>query len=541
MLPLSRLHKKEPSLDTREQRLVDKSTKFYRLQAETEYKIHQFWKPHEGQMPVQRALFKDYMRYVFMQCGRKLGKTDFAIYCMYLFAILFPGSQIYYIADTMKHAGELVWANLRLQKFFLSAKRLMGESDGEYQKRRQVGKQLHEEYVDKANNSEMRLKFKNGSFIKVDGAENYANADGLEPDFMVYDEFKHHDKRYNEAMEPNLRVKRAPLLIVGTPPEELGTYYEKIANSVKRMKYGYFSTRPSYLNPVIYPLGETDPDFIEECEKYISRGEEDVLRRELYAEIVLSGSKSIFPVIELPKYDYETEKYVGSSRHVKPHEDLMAVIKHKPKDWEYHCVFDPASSSCFGVLFMLMNKYTKQVFIIDEIYEKDQRETTSRKMMEKAIAKWRDINAYDDIWELTYDNAAAWFENEIWDLFPELDMNPCDKDISSRGDDKKQIKLSMMKDMYIHDKLIISDRCKWFLWETTNYRVDDKGKIPKENDHLLDCCRYGLNAMMYDPTFIKKPNNKVIDERRAHSIESDYYERNENFSYDNLLPEETYE
>ena len=102
---------------------------FLQFQQQLESEIHSFWVPHQGQVPIAKALLREWKRYVFLQCGRKFGKTDFAIYCMYMFAILFPNSQIYYIADTMKHAGELVWKNNRLQKFFLSSKRLKGESD----------------------------------------------------------------------------------------------------------------------------------------------------------------------------------------------------------------------------------------------------------------------------------------------------------------------------------------------------------------------------------------------------------------------------
>lgn len=446
--------------------------------------------------------------------------TDLAIYCMYMFAMLFPNSQIYYIADTMKHAGELVWENGRLPRFFLSPKKWHWETEEQYKERRKWGAALHEKWIVGKNESEMRITFSNGSFIKCDGAENYANADGIEPDFIVYDEFKHHDKRYNEAMEPNLRVKRAPLLIVGTPPEELGTYYEKIANSVKRASYGFFCRRPSYLNPVLYPEGEQDPDFQEEVKKYVDRQEDDVLRRELYAEIVLSGSKAIFPVLELPKYDWDNEEYIGYSRHVKSRADLLSQVKHRPKDWEYYCVFDPASSSCFGVLLLAMHKVDKRVFILDEIYERDQRETTTRKIIDRARDKWRAIYGMDDVWTLPYDFAAAWFENEAHDIYPELTLEPCEKDIATRGEDRKEIKLSMIKDMLLNDKLYIAKECKWMIWEMVNYRKDDKGKIPKENDHLIDCLRYGLNAMMYDPTFVRI-KNLVDNERRGYKLGED--------------------
>jgi hypothetical protein len=423
----------------------------------------------------------------------------------------------------MKHGGELVWENGRLPRFFLSAKRLPFEDDEQYTNRREVGKVLHNKWIHKVNESEMRVTLTNGSFIKVDGAENYANADGIEPDFIVYDEFKHHDPRFNEAMEPNLRVKRAPLLIVGTPPETLGTYYEKIANSTKKASYGFFCRRPSYLNPVIYPLGETDPDFIEECEKYENRGEDDVKRRELYAEIVLSGSKSIFPVLELPEYNWDTREYIGYSRHVQSRADMLGEVQKRAKDWEYFVTYDPGSSVCFAVTFCAINKHDKRVFVLDEIYETDQRRTTARQIVEKAELKWRAIYGYDAAWTQSYDNAAKWFENEVWDLFPGISLEPCEKDIGTRGEDKKDIKLSMIKDMMIHGKLVIAKECQKTIWEMVNYRKDDKGRIPKENDHLIDAFRYTLNAMDYDPTFVKMAP-RIDSERRAYTIEEDYYD-----------------
>ena len=472
---------------------------------------------------------------------------------MYMFAILFPNSQIYYIADTMKHAGELVWKNQRLQRFFLSPKRLRGESDEQYEARRAWGAELHEKYVDKKNDSEMRLYFKNGSFIKVDGAENYANADGIEPDFMVYDEFKSHDPRFNEAMEPNLRVKRAPLLIVGTPPEELGTYYEKIANSFKRLSYGAHYQRPSYLNSHLYPLGERDPEFREECEKYIARGDDDVLRRELYAEIVVSGQKALFPVLELPQYDYDNNRFMGHSKHIRPHDELLERIRRAPKDWEFYDTYDPGSAVCFAGLFGVVNKYTKQVIILDQIYETDTRNTSVGVIYPQAAQIMQEIYAYEDYWYGTYDNAATWFFNEVNDRYGRALM-PCEKDLKN-----KENKLGMIKDMLlenVHDSdepfLLFSDRCMrgydremGLIHEMVSYRKDDNGRIPKEHDHAIDALRYKLNAMGWDPSWLKRPGPKEVDYRgMALTYEGsmrDYYEGNDEQRYLDMTPKEEYE
>ena len=525
---------------------------FLRFQSQVETEIHSYWVPHEGQVPIAKALLRERKRYVFLQCGRKFGKTDFAIYCMYMFAILFPNSQIYYIADTMKHAGELVWHNQRLQKFFSQPKRLRGESDEDYTRRRAIGAELHEKHISKPNNSEMRLHFKNGSFIKVDGAENYANADGIEPDFMVYDEFKSHNPKFNEAMEPNLRVKRAPLLIVGTPPEELGTYYEKIANSFKRLKYASHYQRPSFLNSHLYPLGEKDPEFQEECEKYLSRGDEDVMSRELYANIVVSGKKALFPMLELPLYDYDKEVYVGNSRHIRPHTELMDRIRRAPKDWEFYDTYDPGSSVCFAGVFGVINKYTKEVMILDCIYETDTLKTSVGVLYPKAEKIIKEIFPVEDNWYGTYDHAAKWFAVEVQDRFDRA-LHPCEKDLKN-----KENKLGLIKDMLLADKLIFSDKCmrgfsdnKGIVWEMINYRKDENGKIPKENDHAIDALRYKLNAMGYDPSYLRPPEKVETDDRgMALTYQEDgldYYGRKQEQQleverkYLEVMPREDYE
>lgn len=487
---------------------------FERRRTEIEAELMQFWTPHAGQIPVMRALFRDLYRYVFLQCGRKFGKTEFVLFCLYLWAILFPDSQIYYIADTMKHGAELVWKNGRLPFFFLKPKRWPNETTEQFQARRELGKKLHAKYVDKPNNSEMRLRFKNGSFIKVDGAESYANADGIEPDLMAYDEFKSHDPRFHEAMEPNLRVKKAPLLIVGTPPEELETYYEKIANVFKRVSYGKWFKRPSYMNPMLYPLGKEDPEFLEECEKYIARGDEDVMQRELFAEIVVSGSKAIFPVLELPERDYETDEYIGYSKHVRPHKELLEQVQKRPKDWEFHAIYDAGSVTCFAVLLMCYNRYTKEVFLMDEIYEQDQRYTSTRNIYPRSMELQKNIYDYEDYWTETYDNAAAWFANEVVDLYGKS-LLPCAKDTKN-----KEHKLGQIKDLLVYNKLKISEKCKKMIWEMVNYRKDENGRIPKENDHLIDCLRYGLNACYYDFTELER-TKLVEDDRRGRMLSFD--------------------
>ena len=492
---------------------------FKKRQLQVEHEMHQVWSPHPGQAPVSYALFYAFIQYIFLQCGRKFGKTEFEIYCMYMWAQLFPGSQIYYIADTMKHAGELVWQNGRLPRFFLTLKQMQDESEADYRSRCLIGQTLHTSWIEKANNSEMRVWFRNGSFIKCDGAENYANADGIEPSMMVYDEYKHHDPRFHEAMEPNLKVKKAPILIVGTPPENFENNYCKTAKSFQMQKNGLFIKRPSYMNPIMYPKGEDDPEFIDEKEKYEMRGDWDVFQREYMAEIVLGGSSSIFPMFVPARRNDFTDEIEKYSKHVIHRAEILAQIKRYPKDWEYHISFDAGTTTCFAVLVGCINVHTKKVLILDEIYETNQNQTSAKQIWPRAKALMEKYWPVEDEWNMVYDNAAAWFANEILSEYG-VTLTPCTKDLKN-----KEPRLSTIKDMLLTNgrAFEISEDAPKLSWEMTNYHKDKNGKIPKTDDHNIDNLRYLLNSMYYDsvPNFEEYEHNYEDNDDRFARLRAD--------------------
>ena len=106
-----------------------------------------------------------------------------------------------------------------------------------------------------------------------------------------------------------------------------------------------------------------------------------------------------------------------------------------------------------------------------------------------------EINTNYADWLACYDYAAAWFYSELTYNFPDfpVDFIQCEKDIN-----KKDQKLSLIKDTIINGFFWMSDRCKKLYWEMDNYRSDDKGVPLKENDHLIDCLRYLYNLAGYN-------------------------------------------
>ena len=165
----------------------------YRLHLATGIEaLHRKWTPHPAQVELGRALLSGGFLDVFGQCGRNFGKTELVGYLTWRYAFTFPRSENYYFAPYMKQAREIMWASRRIQDF--------GPKD----------------WIESINNTEMRITFKNGSFIKLDGSDNVDAYRGVKPKGLtIYDEFKDFRPEFHEAYDPNRAAFNSPLLIIG--------------------------------------------------------------------------------------------------------------------------------------------------------------------------------------------------------------------------------------------------------------------------------------------------------------------------------------
>ena len=452
--------------------------------------LHSVWKPHDGQIAVGRALFYDKKRRVMMRCGRKFGKTELAIYVLYRWAMTTPNGQFYYIAPFYNQASEIIWKPNRLQNF--------------------LGDNSHK-YIQSVSETDRRITFKNGSFIKLVGSDNYESGRGFNPDGAVYDEFKDFDYRFHQGFADNLLAKKAPLLIVGTPPELFDHFFVRTEEEFKLDPRGAYFKRPTHTNPYI------DKEELElEKQAAINKGEWAKYMREIEAEIVPGGANAIFPMLEIPRYD-ERGGFLGESRHVKQHSSLIEEISKHPKDWRYYVAYDPGSSSCFAAIFACVNNFSKKVIVLDEIYEKKKMEMSSKKIYPRSVLKMKELAPHYS-WYQTYDNAAAWFANEVNSEYG-IGLIPCEKDIN-----KKEEKLSVIKDFMLEDLIVFSTRCNGLISEASTYATDDDGKIPKKNDHAIDCLRYLYNAAHLST--VPKDRHKRADDKRTWT-DIDYLEDNE--------------
>lgn len=415
--------------------------------------LNSVFKPHTGQIPIGKALFGDGKKLIVIECGRKFGKTDFLCYALYRWAMCNPRTFSYYIAPWAKQITDLVWSNGRLPMF--------------------LPDNLMKKYQITVNNTDKRVTFGfNGSFIKCEGSDNYEAGRGYSATGMVaYDEAKDHNPNFHNAFEPNLAITDAPLLVVGTPSYEEDNLLPRLGDLAKITKTGSFNSFPSHMNPYISKeyLARKEQEFRD-------RGEYDIFELEYLAKRVKIGSKYIFPMLKKSM--------------IKPHGELLDHLRVNRKDYDFYIGYDPGSVKCFAVGFTAIHRYNRNIIIIDEIYATKLGENSTRQIVPVALGKSKDINPNDDDWSDCYDYAAAWFASEIAYEYPDYPhaLFPCEKDLKN-----KENKLSLIKDALLAGLITFSDKCEKTYWEFDNYKLDDKNKVVKENDHLLDQFRYVLN------------------------------------------------
>lgn len=408
------------------------------------------WQPHPAQQQILNAIFRDNEPVVFDECGRKKGKTEQLCYVLWRRAMTVVGGH-YYFAPEQKQAKEIVWANLRLQHF---------------------GPQ---EYVAAINNTEMRITLTNGAFIKVDGSDNFNAYRGIEPHTAVYDEYRDFRPEFHQVMGPNLGVYRAPLLICSTPPEQmqLAHYDGMVATLVKDRSY---FNNPTWVNPHI------SKDWLEkEKAKLYTRGEGDIWEREYGARRVRGGSNSIFPMFD-------------PAKHVWPHAGVMEAVRRDRKKLIWQVVCDPGNSTVFAVLFRAINPYTRVTYSLGEIYERNQGETSTSRIVPRIQAMKEALcpgyEAYGIEWDQFYDEAATWFAVEAQNSFDETFV-ATQKSMSDINEG-----LSLIKDQMLHGLTVISDQCRDLIREYENFIRDPANGKPRKDcdDHLVDATRYS-NAM----------------------------------------------
>lgn len=440
------------------------------------------FRPHEGQIPFLKAALDTPrglgIKRVFCRAPRSWGKSTAACYIAWSKALLCPRSRIYLLAPMVKQVEEIYWAPEIIQTFC--------HFEG------------HNPFIKKIDEKQSRIILTNGSFIKVDGSDNYNAQRGWKPDLIIADEFADFDSRWLDVMSPNLVARNATLVIIGTPPPnpvlEDGSDHQYVKQD-RYHKENHESGGTFWVHGNVFdnPIYKTDAGrkFLVDQESYYRQNDQYwVYEREYLANIVRGDVSLIFP------------NYDPIVHHV-PHQDLLDRLAKEPQRYETVCIADPGTTTVFAVLFMVIDRYSSTVYLIDEIYETSQHQITLDLIIPE-IMKKLSLYSFFPKFNLVADSAAAWFIAECAQRF-QLYFSPTEKLV---GDKKEGI--SLIKSLFELRHHFISSNCRRLSYELLNYKQDAQGRPVKRNDHLIDCFRYGLKFSGF--YFVDKPQENSYPE-----------------------------
>lgn len=412
--------------------------------------LHETWQPHKAQIPVIVSLFRDNVKRVFLQCGRRVGKTEIAVYSAVRWALTHPNAACYIVGPVKKQMREILWESGRIQAM------------------------APKQFVESVNNTEMRIRFKNGSFVNVDGSDNEESLRGTRMNFLVLDEFKDISPTLYDTLEPALGDFDAPCMIVGTPPEIEG-HYTTMADEARKdtTSFWRYFKMPTLANPHI------SQEFVMRAKARLeARGDGDVYVREYLAEFVPGGKRAIFP-------------FMNESR-LAPYTLMREDVYKKLDQWNFYAALDPGTASVFAGLVAAVNPYKGHIRVFDEVYVNQQSVNSIGRVWPEFQKKMREVynpdHPQDDQWYVTVDEAATWARNELLDQF-DVASSPTQKSAN-----RKAHGISLIKDLISSNRLIISDRCQNLLHEMKTYMLDKQGQYIKKDDHLIDSLRYLLAA-----------------------------------------------
>jgi hypothetical protein len=222
------------------------------------------------------------------------------------------------------------------------------------------------------------------------------------------------------------------------------------------------------------------------------------------AKFIPGGASAVFPMFADRKEEICMPSFL-----------VEELVRNDKDTLDFYAAFDPASSSVFAVLLCAINRYTAQIYILDEIYERDRGKTSS-------IDIWKRTNELKQKylknltkWENIYDEHESWFYRDL-DRYEILTTEGTNLEPTQKQSRDKNEDLAIIKDLMLLDKrFFISSKCPNLVDEIESYCTDKDGKIVKKKDHCIDDLRYLISASGYTPN--EQPNYEEYLERKNES------------------------
>lgn len=389
------------------------------------------YKPHA----LQRQLHDDTHRFRTMVCGRRFGKTVFAVNELLKKAIMKKG-HYWYIAPFYGQAKEIAW--LLFKKYAVN------------------------DLVVKWNESELTIYLINGSIIKLKGADKPDGLRGVGLNGVILDEFADFRKNvWDLVIRPTLSDHLGWALFLGTPKGKLNQLYEMYIKDKNKedVNYRNFEGVPVRVHDdyVSYQFKTSDNPYIP-------------------VEEIETARLELAPAYFAQEYEANFENYTGIIyKEFRTDIHVIEPIELSPW-WNIYIGIDTGRHT--AVTFLAKDDKGVE-YVFDEIYDYDSTVAQISAKIKHTLRKWKiDKSRVMIIIDSASQVKREYYENKIYCI-----------------DSKKEIEnqISQVRSRFTKNILFFFNTCKMHIIEHQGYVWDEQAKTPKplkENDHCVNGLQY---------------------------------------------------
>lgn len=400
--------------------------------------LYNGYEPHPGQNLVHESTAK----YRVCVCGRRWGKTTFALNELYKHAWLNqdPLARSWYVAPNYRQAKTVAWEMLK-----------------------QI---IPEQVIKSVNEAELMIRLVNGSIIEIKGADAEDSLRGSKLCFVVLDEYATMKPQvWSKIIQPaTVDCSYSRVIFIGTPAglhNHFKIIYEEAAKGKHNWKAWVFKTSE---NPYVS---------IEELNEIKQTTDASIFRQEYEAEFVeMAGA--IYPMFK-------------KNIHVVQNREL-------PSHWDKVVGMDWGMRNDTAVIYAAISEFG-EVYVYDMLYGNG-----------KTVSQWADImkNRHDhlEVSQWVIDPAALSQAKEFSNYgIHFISYNP---ETQKRINDVN-IGINLVQQYLLEGKIKIFEHCETLIkqmeqyqWEpeTSRLGLDPKPKPLKKDDHAVDALRYLVMARL---------------------------------------------
>lgn len=196
------------------------------------------------------------------------------------------------------------------------------------------------------------------------------------------------------------------------------------------------------------------------------------------------------------------------------HENIVKPFD-VPSHWRKIASADPAISSFCGVLWYAEDPDTGDWYAYREAL-------LNGLAPSELVNKIRELSRHEKLWDLIIDTHETWFVKEYNKIDPSQPIS-----LPTKVNNKENF-IALLKEDLHYKRIKVFSNLENTISQIRTYRRDNRGKIIKENDHLVDCslyfsaCRPHTRIETYKETSIASAIWNAFKKKGTKSKSSDY-------------------